>query len=154
VTDEPEPEGAIRRERLASRVFDAPRELLWRAWTDPQQLAEWWGPQGYTTPVESIQLDLRPGGAFRFTMVAEDTGVELLTDMHFVEVVEPERIVFAWNAHRGLGSGQVAVTFTDLGEKTEVTTDYTGYATDQVAEQSAAGWDSQFDRLDALLAGA
>jgi uncharacterized protein YndB with AHSA1/START domain len=54
-----------RREYTTTRVLDAPRELLSKAWTEPEQLAQWWGPKGMGTPIETIELDLRPGGAFQ-----------------------------------------------------------------------------------------
>lgn len=108
-----------RREYTTTRMLDAPRELVWQAWTEPEQLARWWGPKGLSTPIETIELDLRPGGAFRLTMVSDTTGAEFPTDMHFREVVEPERIVFAWEAQRGIGAGAVTITFRDLGDRTE-----------------------------------
>ncbi|HYT14944.1 MAG TPA: SRPBCC domain-containing protein, partial [Burkholderiales bacterium] len=53
---------------VITRVFDAPRELVWRAWTDPRHMAQWWGPQGFTNPV--CEMDVRPGGALRIVMRA------------------------------------------------------------------------------------
>jgi uncharacterized protein YndB with AHSA1/START domain len=148
-----EPDGAIWRERTMSRTFDAPRDVVWRAWTEPKQLAEWWGPRGMTTPLESLEVDLRPGGAFRLVMVADASGAEFPSDMRFREVVEPERIVFEWDAQRGLGSGSVTVTFTDLGHRTEVTTYFAGFATDEIFAGSKLGWETQLDKLSALVGG-
>lgn len=67
---------------------------MWRAWAEPKQLAQWWGPKGLSTPLDTIELDPGPGGAFRLTMVSDATGSEFPTDMEFREVVEPDPIVF------------------------------------------------------------
>jgi uncharacterized protein YndB with AHSA1/START domain len=77
------------RELVLSRIIDAPRERVFKAWT--RQLPQWWGPYGMTTPV--CEMDLRPGGVFRTVMRAPD-GTEYPTKGVFLEVVEPERIVF------------------------------------------------------------
>lgn len=77
------------RELILTRVIDAPRERVFKAWTT--RLPEWWGPHGMTTPV--CEMDLRPGGVFRTVMRAPD-GAEYPTRGVFLEVVEPERIVF------------------------------------------------------------
>jgi len=60
---------------VIERELDAPRELVWRVWTDPDEVARWWGPEHFTTPREKIEFDLRPGGICRMTMVGPD-GVE------------------------------------------------------------------------------
>jgi uncharacterized protein YndB with AHSA1/START domain len=143
--------GMSRRQQTYARVFDAPRELVWKAWTEPEQLALWWGPKGITTPLETIELDLRPGGVFRLTMVSDADGTEFPTEMEIREVVEHERIVFGWEAQRGLGAGQVTVTFTDLGDKTEVTSEYDGFTTDEIAADAEVGWNQQLERLAELL---
>ena len=148
-----EPEGATWRERTMSRVFNAPREVVWRAWTEPEQIVLWWGPRGMTVPLESIDMDVREGGVFRLTMVADGSDAEFPSDMRFREVVEPERLVFAWEAQRGIGSGSVTVTFIDLGDgRTEVTTYFAGFATDEIFAGSKVGWEGQLDKLAALLA--
>jgi uncharacterized protein YndB with AHSA1/START domain len=146
-----EPEGAIWRERTIARTFDAPRELVWRAWTEPEQLALWWGPRGMTVPLETIEMELRPGGVFRLVMVADGSGAEFPSDMRFRDVVEPERLVFEWDAQRGIGSGSVTVTFTDLGDQTEVSTYFAGFATDEIFAGSKIGWEGQLDKLAAHL---
>jgi len=101
------------------RVFDAPRELVWHAWTDPDQIAQWWGPAGMHTPRASVEMDVRPGGVFRLTMVMTETGAQFPSDMRFTEVVEPERLGFgigedvamivAGNEFEVIGSGDVTV---------------------------------------------
>jgi uncharacterized protein YndB with AHSA1/START domain len=145
------PEGMTHREMTYTRIFDAPRELVWKAWTEPEQLARWWGPSGISTPVETIEVDLWPGGAFRLTMVSDADGSEFPTEMEFREVVEAERLVFGWEGQRGLGAGQVTVTFRDLGDRTEVTSHYDGFATDEIAADSQVGWNQQLDKLEGYL---
>jgi uncharacterized protein YndB with AHSA1/START domain len=139
------------REATIVRVFDAPREVVWRAWTEPEHVAAWWGAQGMRTPLSSIEMDLRPGGVFRLTMVAEANGREFPVDMRYVEVVAPERLVYAWDAQRGLGAGTVTITLKDLGERTELTNHYEGYATDQIAAGALVGTRQQLDKLERHL---
>jgi uncharacterized protein YndB with AHSA1/START domain len=77
-------------EFLISRLFDAPRELVWQAWTDPRHMAQWWGPRTFTNSV--CEMDVRPGGVYRITMRSSD-GVEYPITGVFREIVEPERLV-------------------------------------------------------------
>lgn len=139
------------REFTLTRTYDAPRDLVWKAWTEPEQLARWWGPEGMTTPLHTIETDVRPGGAFRLTMVLDADGTEFTTEMAFREVVEPERLVYEWEAQRGLGAGELIVTFTDLGDRTELTTHFSGYATDAMLEMANLGWAQQLDKLATQL---
>jgi uncharacterized protein YndB with AHSA1/START domain len=111
------------RQILIERILDAPRELVWKAWTDPAHLAQWWGPTGFTTTIE--QMDVRPGGAFKQVMHGPD-GTDYPHSSVFVEVVKPERIVYTLEGGR---AGDTAIrfeatwTFEALGEKTRVTID-------------------------------
>src|SRR3981081_2563312 len=79
------------REVVITRVFDAPRALVFRAWTDPQHLARWWGPQGFSNPV--CETDVRIGGAWRIVMRGPD-GAEYPGGGVYREIVVPERLVF------------------------------------------------------------
>lgn len=81
---------------IGVREFDAPRELVFRAWTDPKHLAQWWGPNGFSTTTSAF--DLRPGGVWRFVMHGPD-GRDYENRVTFDEVVPPERLVY----HRGGG---------------------------------------------------
>jgi uncharacterized protein YndB with AHSA1/START domain len=74
-----------------SRVFNAPRELVWKAWTDPERLKHWWGPKGFTWV--SGTLDLRPGGLFHYCMRSPD-GSEMWGKFRYHEIAAPERLVF------------------------------------------------------------
>ena len=110
------------RELVITRIFDAPRELVWKAWTDPKRLARWWGPNGFTNPV--CELDVRPGGAIRIDMTGPD-GVLYPIRGVFHEIVEPERLVFTTSAFEdGEGNPQLevlnTVIFAELGGKTKL----------------------------------
>ena len=80
---------------MITRVFDAPRELVWRAWTDPEEAAIWWHPRGVRTPRESVHIDARVGGRYAYTMIAPD-GAEYPTAGVYREITPPTRLVFTW----------------------------------------------------------
>jgi uncharacterized protein YndB with AHSA1/START domain len=120
------------------RVFDAPRELVWKAWTEPERLARWWGKRGWSTPLESITMDVRPGGTFRLNSVNDEDGREMPIDAVYREVIAPERLAF----------GEATVMLTDLGDgRTEMVFRTTLETSDQVREQAEGGLASAFDRL-------
>ena len=126
-----------------TRVFDAPREQVWRAWTEPERLATWWGKRGWSTPVASVELDVRPGGVFRLNSINDEDGREMPMDAVYREVDEGERLVFA----RQDGSTS-SVTFVDLGDgRTEMRFE----AAVHVSDAAAAGLASAFDRLEESL---
>jgi uncharacterized protein YndB with AHSA1/START domain len=109
------------REIVVTRVFDAPRELVWAVWTDPRQVAKWWGPRGFTTTIE--QMDVRPGGHWKHVMRGPD-GTEYPNHAVFSDVVKPERIVYSHGGHREGGSSvrfESTWTFEDVGGKTRLT---------------------------------
>jgi uncharacterized protein YndB with AHSA1/START domain len=147
------------RELVFTRIFDAPRELVWRAWTDPAHLAQWWGPKGFTNPV--CELDLRPGGALRIVMRAPD-GVEYPMRGVFREIVAPERLVFTNiavdAADKPLLDGLTIVTFTEHGGKTTLTVQTRAAAlvvdAARFLEGMEAGWTQSLERLAAAVAQA
>jgi uncharacterized protein YndB with AHSA1/START domain len=111
------------RQILIERILDAPRELVWKAWTDPAHMAQWWGPTGFTTTIE--QMDVRPGGVFKQVMHGPD-GTDYPNTSVFIEVVKPERIVYTLEGGRAGDSAmrfEARWTFEALGEKTRVTID-------------------------------
>lgn len=134
------------------RVFEAPREVVWRAWTDPDQLAAWWGPAGMHSPRERIEMEVRPGGVFRVVMVQSATGAEFPSDMRFTKVDEPALLEFEWDGQRGIGGGKSTITFRDLGDgRTEMTNHYAGYLTDEIQSFMIQGSNEQFDKLAGLV---
>ena len=109
-------QGESDREIVISRVFDAPRELVWDAWTDPAKVVRWWGPKGFTTTIH--QMDLRPGGIWSHTMHGPD-GTDYPNRSVFVEIVKLERIVFTHGGGREGGPGvhfQATWTFEKEGK--------------------------------------
>ncbi len=124
----------MNRELEITRVYDAPRDQVWKAWTEPARLAAWWGKRGWTARLDSIEMDVRPGGVFRVTTVNDDDGREMTNDGTYTEVVEPERLAF----------GASVVTFTDLGDGRTEMTFSTAVA---LSERAAGGLASAFERL-------
>ena len=137
------------REIVTTRVFDAPRELVFKAWTDPDHLARWWGPQGFTNTFH--EFDLRPGGVWRFVMHGPD-GADYQNKSVFVEITKPARIVFD---HVSGPRFQVTATFAEQAGRTEVTFRMlfeTAAECDKVKAYAIQGNEQNFDRLEAELA--
>jgi uncharacterized protein YndB with AHSA1/START domain len=108
------------REIVLSREFDAPRDLVWKAWTDPAQVGHWWGPNGFT--ITNHEMKVRPGGAWRLTMHGPD-GTDYPNRMVYSEVVAPERLVYTHDSGQDDDPGQfhVVVTFAEQRGRTTVT---------------------------------
>ena len=137
------------REIVTTRVVDAPRERVFRAWTDPERLARWWGPKGFTNTFQ--EFDPRPGGTWRFVMRAP-SGVEFQNRSVFVEIVSPERIVFR---HESPPEFQVTATFAEEAGKTRVTFRMlfeTAAACEKLKGFAPEANEQNFDRLEAELA--
>jgi uncharacterized protein YndB with AHSA1/START domain len=136
-------EAVVPREITITRVYDAPRELVWKAWTEPERLARRWGKRGWTTPPSSVTMDVRPGGVFRLNSISDEDGREMPLDSVYREVVEPERLAF----------GEATVTFTDLDDgRTEMTFHTTIQTTEKIRDSAVGGLSSAFDRLAEQLA--
>ena len=144
-------------ELVLTRVFHAPRELVFKVWTDPKHVAQWWGPHGFTNPV--CELDLRPGGAIRIHMRAPDGTVYPMTGV-FQEIVEPERIVFISAALDAAGNPMfevlTTVTFAEEGRKTKQTMRARVIKTTPQAAPYLSGmeqgWIQSLERLTAYVA--
>jgi uncharacterized protein YndB with AHSA1/START domain len=108
------------REIVITRVFDAPPELVWKAWTDPERIVLWWGPRGFTTTIH--KMDVHPGGIWDYTMHGPD-GTDYPAQCVFLEVVKPERIVFSLTGGRGeeRTTHESTWTFRPQGNKTLLT---------------------------------
>lgn len=149
---------------VITRVFDAPRELVWKAWTDPEYITRWWGPRGFTAPV--ARIDLRVGGTFLSCMRSPD-GQEIWGTGVFREIVPPERLVFSDSfadehgnavpaSHYGFAGEwplemQIEVTLEEEGGRTKVTLRHIGMPAAETAG-AGAGWNESFDKLAASLA--
>jgi uncharacterized protein YndB with AHSA1/START domain len=112
--------GSDARAIVAVREFDAPRDLVFAAWTDPKHLAQWWGPNGFSTATSSF--DMRPGGVWRFVMHGPD-GRDYQNRITYEEVVRPERIVYRHGGSEDVEPVRftTTVTFDDLGGRTRLT---------------------------------
>ena len=134
-----------------TRIFDAPREVVWHAWTDPDEAAIWWHPRGIRTPRESVHIDARIGGRYSYTMIAPD-GNQYPTTGIYREITPPARIVFTW-ASPGDPDELAPVISIDLaehgesGEKTLMTFHLEGIEGRPGDENVYDGWDSAFDLL-------
>ena len=139
---------AAGRELVVSRVIDAPRERVFRAWTDPEQVARWWGPKGFVT-VE-YNMDIRPGGAYWFVMRSPE-GTDHRKRGVYREIVPPERIAFsfAWEAADGtLGQATlITVTFESVGEKTRLTLRQGEFESVPRRDDHITGWTSCLERF-------
>jgi uncharacterized protein YndB with AHSA1/START domain len=137
------------RQLVITRVFDAPRGLVFKAWTEPEHLERWQGaPRGFT--VTAHQMEVRPGGAYRVCMRSPE-GVDHWLQGVYREIVEPERLVFThvWLDAQGRPGKEtlVTITFAERGGKTELTLHQVGFKSVESRDGHKEGWTSTFDRL-------
>lgn len=150
-------------ELVITRVFDAPREQVWKAWTDPEHFKKWWGPEHFTAPVSEI--DLRVGGTY-FNGMRSPDGETYYTTGVYREIVPLERIVYTdsfadknGNVVPGSYYGAddfpmelvVTVTFEEHDGKTKMTLRHVGLPAGEHGEQAEHGWNESFDKLAASL---
>jgi uncharacterized protein YndB with AHSA1/START domain len=140
-------------EVLITRIFDAPREEVFAAWTDPDRVAAWFGPDGFDTPREKVRIDLRVGGRYELTMVRRDGGGEYAIGYEIVEVVEPELLVLRSDPMPEAGMPEptvVRVELHDHGPKTRMTlTD--GPLPPAGRGHAEAGWRAAVEKLSRLV---
>lgn len=149
---------------VITRVFNAPRDLVFQVWTQPEHIMRWWGPQGFTAPV--CKIDLRPGGGFLYCMRSPE-GQDFWSKGTFREVVAPERIVYV-DAFADADGNQVpasyygmsedwpaetlvTLTFAAQGDKTAVTLTHVGMPASDAAN-ATAGWNESLDKVAGVLA--
>ncbi|HEY0797411.1 MAG TPA: SRPBCC domain-containing protein [Acidisarcina sp.] len=151
---------------VVTRVFDAPRELVWKAWTDPRYVMQWWGPKGFTSP--ACKMDFRVGGKFLCCMRAPD-GQEFWNGGEYHEIVLHEKIVSSMYfsdpegnkvdaaqygvEHEAIDDAYDVITFEDLGNgRTKLT--FTGNETRENAINSgqAEGWNQILEKFAAVVA--
>lgn len=149
---------------VITRLIDAPRSLVFNAWTDPAQLAQWWGPHSFTNPLSEV--DARPGGVIRIHMKAPDGTIYPCAGL-FQEVIENERLVFSLNPETGTAEGAVwehtpqprsavhIITFEDQDDKTKLTViTRLQSAADRdhmLAMGHVGGYTQSLERLEALV---
>lgn len=140
------------RELTITRIFNAPRRLVFEAWTKPEHLSRWSGPHGFTTPFG--EMDFRPGGAYR-TCLRSPEGEDYWVQGFYREIVEPERLVFthAWENEDGQPKHEtlVTVTFAEHGGKTKLTFHQAIFESVESRDSHEEGWSESLDRLNQYL---
>ncbi len=137
-----------------TRVLNAPREMVFQAWTDPKQLMQWWGPAHH--PATQIDMDVRTGGKWRNCLRSVVDGSELWHHGTFREVVPSSLLVFTFQweeeGERGI-ENLVTITLEDLGGKTKLTLHQVPFQSDAERDGHGEGWGSTFDRLARVVEG-
>ncbi len=155
---------------VITRVFDAPRERVWKAWTEPERLKHWWGPKGFT--VHTCKVDLRPGGVFHYGMRAPDGG-DMWGKFIYREIVAPERLVFIvsfsdekggvtrhpWSPNWPLETLST-ITFAEQEGRTKITVQWVPHAATELERKTfeegrqgmQQGWTGTFDQFAEYLA--
>ena len=157
--------GSVGQGFVSTRVFDAPRELVFRSWTEPEHLKRWWGPKGFTTPF--CEIDLRPGGVFLYCMRSPE-GRDHWGKGVYREIVVPERIVLTSSfadaqgnvvpaTHYGMSpewplETLLTVAFEEEAGKTRVTLRYEDVPPGVDRDETQQGWSESLERLGEYLA--
>ena len=137
---------------VLTRVFDAPRRLVFQAWTAPDHVALWFGPEGFQTPRESVTIDLRVGGRYELGMIQKQSGALFPVRYEIIELDPPRLLVLKSEPMPEIGIHEPTFTRIELrdhGDKTRMTLSDGPYTQSPHAE---AGWNGAFAKLDALLA--
>jgi uncharacterized protein YndB with AHSA1/START domain len=136
------------------RVFDAPRERVWKEWTEPEAFADWFGGSEAEVPVSTVSMDVREGGRWRATMFADPGRREIQWKGEYREVVEPERLVLTLSDQPGDEAYElVIVVLTDLGDgRTEMVFQQRGRMSAEQYGRAGQGWSTFFDRMAQRLA--
>lgn len=156
---------AALRDIVIERVFDAPRELVWQAWTNPEHVMRWWGPKDFTSP--TCQIDLRVGGKYIFSMQWPGGGDKMYSTGTYLEIVPPERLVYTdsfsdadGNVKSGADYGMenypemitITVTLESMGDnQTKMTVLNQGVPAGEMGDMTEGGWIESFDKLAASL---
>ncbi|GIF03221.1 SRPBCC family protein [Actinoplanes siamensis] len=142
---------------VITRIFDAPRELVYRAFTDPDQVSQWFGPVGWSVPRDTVEIDARPGGKQVFTMVNDDDpSMASPVDSTFVEVVENELLVGEEDVSHipAFGAGKLRMRiefFDEEGGRTRLVLTQSPFPAEMETGAREA-WGTSFTKLDKLLA--
>jgi uncharacterized protein YndB with AHSA1/START domain len=154
MTEQPTQDDAFRVGIAVTRVFEAPRERVWREWTEPEAFADWFGGRDGDVPLSTVSMDVRPGGTWSLTMFAGPERREIRWRGEYREVVEPERLVLTISDEpEGDRYELLVVVLRALADgRTEMTFEQRGLMTPEDYEGAASGWSKFFDRLDERLA--
>jgi uncharacterized protein YndB with AHSA1/START domain len=138
------------------RILDAPRERVWKEWTEPERFADWFGGGEAEVPLATVSMDVRKGGRLRATMFAGPGRREIHWKGEYREVVEPERLVFTLSDQPGEEAYElITVVLTDLGDgRTELRFEQHGSLSPEQYGRAGDGWSSFFDRMARHLADA
>lgn len=151
--------GLEKNELIITRVFDAPVELVWKAWTEPEHFKNWWGPRNFTAP--ACKIDFRVGGKYHCCMHSPD-GKDFWSTGVYREIVLMEKIVYTDSFADEKGnvvpasyyemSGdnwplEMTVTFEENGGKTKMTLKHVGIPVGEMKEMTGVGWNESFDKL-------
>jgi uncharacterized protein YndB with AHSA1/START domain len=145
----------MERELVITRRFNAPRQRVFEAWTDPRQATSWWGPRDH--PVTYVEMDARPGGAWRACLTSTENGEELWQGGVIREIHAPDRLsfTFAWDGEQAGSPGHemvVTVILEEDGDGTLMTFRQSPFDSAEDRDGHEGGWSSSFDRLDDHLA--
>ena len=154
MAEQPLPDEALRLGFTLTRVFDAPRERVWREWTEPERFADWFGGPEADVPLDTVAMDVRPGGAWRATMYAGAERREIRWAGEYREVAPPERLVLTISDQPGEEAHElVIVELRDLGgRRTEMVVQQHGHMRPSDYERAKSGWGVFFDRVAERLA--
>ena len=154
MAERPIPRAAAEAGITITRVFDAPRERVWKEWTEPERFADWFGGTESEVPLSSVSMDVRQGGSWRLTMHAPRGEIQWKGE--YREVVEPERLVLTISDQPGEEEYElVTVVLTDLGDgRTEMHLEQRGRMTPEQYERAGQGWSTFLDRIAERLADA
>jgi uncharacterized protein YndB with AHSA1/START domain len=141
------------RDVFVSRAFEAPRDVVWRFWTEPELLASWFGPKGVTVPLDSVTVDLVDGGRWELSMVDTSTGASNPIRGRIVQFRQPEFLEIRMTAETAAGFVDdiiLRLEFHDHGDRTRMTL-HQGPFTDAVRDMTLAGWNLSFVTLATIL---
>jgi uncharacterized protein YndB with AHSA1/START domain len=140
-------------ELVIERVFDAPRETVWRAWTDPVEMLQWGGPRSH--PMTQAEGEFKVGGKWRACLRSVESGEDLWQGGVYHEIVKPEKMVytFHWEDDDGKPENEmlITLTFTEEGSKTRMMFHQTEFRSVEQRDRHRGGWSSVFDRLEEFL---
>jgi uncharacterized protein YndB with AHSA1/START domain len=156
MAERPSPDVASETGLIMTRVFDVPRERVWKEWTEPERFADWFGGPEAEVPVSTVSMDVREGGALRATMFGGPDRIKINWEGTFHEVIEPERLVFTISDQPGDDAYElVIVVLKDLGDgRTEMLFEQRGRMSAEEYKRAGEGWGTFFDRMAERVAEA